>query len=348
MCDHSRLSIALALLLTMGVSGVSRADTQSRLAVVELRNSASLREEEVMYLADLVRTQASKALPGDQFLVMTRESIVALLPPGTRLEDCAKSQCEVEVGRTIGADYIVTGEVLRFGDELRLNIKAHACSSGGFVGSEVVKGIKLNDLENGLIEASARLCEPIRRHAGIDAPTQQLNARHKDFEVAGMSAGPVGERSQEMAGRHSAEHVLVSNGEAVVRGDLMWTVRDNGSDVNWFEAQSFCNACRVGGYRDWRMPNIEELEALYVRQNSYVISGVWRNMPPRLKELEGVQWNHEVHVASPFQLSAPTQWSGTFEDEASASQFVFRAGFATAYERTFGSGVRVLCVRQLK
>ena len=41
---------------------------------------------------------------------MTRESIEALLPSGTRLSDCAKAQCEVEVGRRIGADYIVTGE----------------------------------------------------------------------------------------------------------------------------------------------------------------------------------------------------------------------------------------------
>ena len=124
-----------------------------RVAVVELRNGAGLSQDEVSYLTDQVRTQASAALPGERFLVMTRESIVALLPPGKTLADCAKQQCEVEVGRTIGADYIVTGEVLKFGESLRLNIKVHHCVSGQFLGSETAKGAKVDDLESGLTRA---------------------------------------------------------------------------------------------------------------------------------------------------------------------------------------------------
>ena len=51
---------------------------------------------------------------------MTQENIEVLLPPNTKLEDCT-SECQVETGRTIGARYIITSEVLRFGSSLRIS-----------------------------------------------------------------------------------------------------------------------------------------------------------------------------------------------------------------------------------
>ncbi|MFM8559261.1 MAG: PEGA domain-containing protein, partial [bacterium] len=92
---------------------------------------------------------------------------MALLPPGKTLADCSKGQCEVEVGRTIGADYIVTGEVLKFGDELRLNLKVHHCVSGAFLGSQTAKGSRVRDLESGLTTASGALFAMVRTHAGV-------------------------------------------------------------------------------------------------------------------------------------------------------------------------------------
>ena len=44
---------------------------------------------------------------------------------------------------------------------------------------------------------------------------------------------------------------------------LMWTRRDNGEDINWREANEYAMHLRLGGYADWRLPTIEELEKLY-------------------------------------------------------------------------------------
>jgi len=44
---------------------------------------------------------------------------------------------------------------------------------------------------------------------------------------------------------------------------LAWTAKDNGSMVSPNQAGDYCGSLRLGGYSDWRMPTIDELEALY-------------------------------------------------------------------------------------
>jgi TolB-like protein len=156
----------IALLVLSGLWAATAHASAVKLAVLELRNDAGLSAAEMAYLTDRVRGDASQALPSSAYLVMTRESIQELLPPGVKLVDCLSSQCEVEVGRKIGADYIVTGEILKFGDELRMNLKVHHCVSGAFLGSETAGGARLADLENGVAAASGRLFAKVRTHAG--------------------------------------------------------------------------------------------------------------------------------------------------------------------------------------
>lgn len=118
----------------------------------------------------------------------------------------------------------------------------------------------------------------------------------------------------------------------VVIGRLMWTVRDNGRDVDWHQAQAYCDACEAGGYRDWRMPTWQELEGL----NDF------HRVSPRL------QGEGDVHITAPFRLSAPWVWSRTLEYDGSAFGYMFDAppGLAPkSRDRSERQGCRVLCVR---
>lgn len=45
--------------------------------------------------------------------------------------------------------------------------------------------------------------------------------------------------------------------------NLMWTAKDNGSDIDWHGAKRYCESYRGGGYTDWRMPTPDELAGLY-------------------------------------------------------------------------------------
>lgn len=49
------------------------------------------------------------------------------------------------------------------------------------------------------------------------------------------------------------------------RTNLLWAARDNGSDIYWSEAETYCKNYNGGGYKGWRMPTKDELKSLYDR-----------------------------------------------------------------------------------
>ena len=56
------------------------------------------------------------------------------------------------------------------------------------------------------------------------------------------------------------------------RTGLMWAANDNGSNINWANARSFCKDYRGGGYTDWRMPTQDELAGLYDATKNYNVA----------------------------------------------------------------------------
>jgi len=49
----------------------------------------------------------------------------------------------------------------------------------------------------------------------------------------------------------------------------MWAAKDNGSNLDWVNAQRYCEKYRGRGYTDWRMPTPDELAGLYDESKTY-------------------------------------------------------------------------------
>ena len=132
------------------------------LAVLELRSKLSKddgRTLDVAFITDLVRTAALQS----GLKVMTRENIQVLLQAaGKKLEDC-EGECEVDTGRRLGADYVATGEVLRFGSKLVVNLKLHETQNGQLLGGSQAMGKTVDDLGDAVQPAVGRLLEPLRK-----------------------------------------------------------------------------------------------------------------------------------------------------------------------------------------
>src|SRR2546427_483050 len=117
-----------------------RADVRDEVPPAERINTA--------YLAAQVRAAAKEALPSMK--VITRENMLVLLQAsGKDLASC-EGECEVDTGRRIGADVVVSGELLKFGTQYKLNMKLHDTRSGELISGTVASGATADALDQNL------------------------------------------------------------------------------------------------------------------------------------------------------------------------------------------------------
>jgi hypothetical protein len=102
---------------------------------------------------------------------------------------------------------------------------------------------------------------------------------------------------------------------------LMWTKEDSGKDLEWNEAKEYAWGLVLGGYKDWRLPTIEELEDLCA---------------------PGSEGDYKIRKL--FLLTKAWIWSSTKFAPGSGWFFSFENG--VRLYNIYGSGRnRALCVR---
>lgn len=103
--------------------------------------------EEKMYLTDVLRSEAIKALPAEQnYTIMTRENINVMLPPGMTIEEC-EGICLVETGKNISADYVAQGRIGRFANDLTITVELYETAGNKLVGGFSTKALNIESLE---------------------------------------------------------------------------------------------------------------------------------------------------------------------------------------------------------
>ncbi|MBN2781666.1 MAG: DUF1566 domain-containing protein, partial [Campylobacterales bacterium] len=113
--------------------------------------------------------------------------------------------------------------------------------------------------------------------------------------------------------------------------NLMWQDDTSVTLVNkiWTATQDYCNGLNVGGYDDWRVPNIDELSAIYIEENP----------------IHSYMDNTFLNVAS------QAYWSSTIDPTNSnyALGVNFYGGYITKYGITGTAtyNTKVRCVRDI-
>ncbi len=111
----------------------------------------------------------------------------------------------------------------------------------------------------------------------------------------------------------NSRFIAYDNGTALdTKTNLMWATKDNGSNINWSDAKSYCENYRGGGYTDWRMPTKFELKSLYddsiFGNNGYHLT--------KLINLTGAfVWSSETTGTNPFVTSF--QYGLAYEEPSS-------------------------------
>ena len=149
------------------------------LAVLELR-TPGVQIELAQVWSDAVRGVAKERLPG--LRVYTRENLTTMLKPWPLggLVDC-EDLCEIEIGRKIGAKYIVSGQVISVEGSYIASIKLHETQGGELLGVQEAQTVYLRDMSVALQAATGDLVKPLRE--ALDLPEYVESPRY--------GAGPV-------------------------------------------------------------------------------------------------------------------------------------------------------------
>lgn len=141
----NRFLLIFALLMAFAVECLA-----VHVAVLETVTDESVKDRvpfpDRQYLTNVLREQAVTELPADQnFVIMTRENIQQMLPPGKAIEDCEGS-CLVETGKNIAADFICKAQVGSFGGSLTLSAELYETAGNKLISIFNGRGADVNEL----------------------------------------------------------------------------------------------------------------------------------------------------------------------------------------------------------
>ncbi|WP_458450758.1 hypothetical protein [Fibrobacter sp.] len=171
------------------------------------------------YLTNVLREEAVKQLPAEEdYTIMTRDNISAMLPPGKAIEDCEGS-CLAETGRNISADYVCQARVSSFGSKLALTAELYETAGNKLVASFNGNGTNVEGLLKVIKENASEFFGKVKtnRTAGGGIGEAPKGSRNGGRRVHG--AGGIGDGSQGPAANEDADKVKVSRAKDVELDD---------------------------------------------------------------------------------------------------------------------------------
>ncbi len=149
------------ILPLLALAATHAANTLAVLEIIPKSEIENISIDEMRHLTDELRKQAVSALPSEGYSVLTRDNMLALIPPDEEEAKCLEESCAVEIGRAIGAEYISQGSLGRFGNELSVSIELYETMSGKLLGSIVMESSDVKGLLTAIREQAKPLFERI-------------------------------------------------------------------------------------------------------------------------------------------------------------------------------------------
>lgn len=168
--------------------GAARAGLQeaSTIAVLEFSDKLSDADRQGIdrtHYADIVRIQATRSLPW--LKVFTLESVMAILEANGKSMDQCDAECDVQTGRLIGADLIVSGKILRLGADYGIDLRLYDTRSGA-----LLNGLQVAAATPSLLDAAVR--DRARELLSVIPPPRERGYLSRGLLAGGAAAAVVG------------------------------------------------------------------------------------------------------------------------------------------------------------
>lgn len=211
-----------SLLVAVAVTAGARAPDR-RIAVLEFRWEGQKNVALLGKLSDDARAAAVDVAKPRGYLVMTRENMLAILSDMGSSGACSEGSCEVETARAIGADLVVSGEVVPIGGRLFATLKLHESRDGSLLstaeleaGDELELARKLRATAASLLEkVMGRPADPLHAFAIPDPGATSAVVGAQELPAGPFPPPPTAPPSPVSPPLRSASLVVVAYDEAV-------------------------------------------------------------------------------------------------------------------------------------
>jgi len=177
-----KISICLLLVLAASLQAAFVAVLET-VADPLVKDKVTLADRQ--YLTNVLREQAVKELPASQnYTIMTRENIMAMLPPGKSIEDC-EGNCLAETGKNIAADYVCQARVSNFNGSLTLSAELYETAGNKLIASFNGLGPNQSSLLTLIIQKSPDFFRSVKNDLAKNATsTVQSNNSNNGINTA--------------------------------------------------------------------------------------------------------------------------------------------------------------------
>jgi len=159
------------------------------------------------YLTNVLREQAVKELPASQnYTIMTRDNIAAMLPPGKSIEDCEGS-CLAETGKNIAADYICQARISSFNGTLTLSAELYETAGNKLIASFNGLGSNISQLLTLIINKSPEFFRSVKNNITIKTPTRQESTQASKTQAVNAQNEPVNQNYFDQTPQTSNEYL---------------------------------------------------------------------------------------------------------------------------------------------
>lgn len=137
--------IFILFLLILSIESKAVAEEIKRIAVLEFRG-VGIEQPLLLKLSDQSRVAASEIFSQNEYLIITRESIQQILSDMGKDSSCMEGECELEIGRNIQADIIVTGDIINTEGTYFLTLKIYNTSTNVLLKAKNVESENFKEL----------------------------------------------------------------------------------------------------------------------------------------------------------------------------------------------------------
>jgi hypothetical protein len=135
--------------------------------------------------------------------------------------------------------------------------------------------------------------------------------------------------------KRDGRFIAYDNGTVLdTKSNLIWAAKDR-ADINWYDAKTYCENYRGGGFTDWRMPTLDELAGLYDAGKTYK------------SECRALFGSLDIHLTELIRLTCSRAWASETHGSWAAA-FDFRNSDRIWLRPEYEDNCRALPVRSGK